>query len=305
MQKREKVLLACVVGLLGVVGLFYLYGLMADSFDQRDQQISALESEIRGKQLQVLKGKKSAQRLAEYNARSLPSETALARSLYQNWLIGLIDKIGLACGITSQEPQVQRNSYSRLSFTISGQGTLPQIVQLLHAFYSSGYLHQVRLLNIERLEDGKFELLFAVEALSLPDATERERLPKAKPQVVLADLAEYQTTFMQRNIFAPYTAPEAVQVAEVQPRPAPKPTFDAAKFTTVSAILHFKGQPQVWLNNRTTGEVLRLGVGSAFEVGNIRGTIERIGLRDVDVLADGRRWTLALGANLRDATTPN
>jgi hypothetical protein len=301
-QKREKILLAAVLVLVGVMGLNYVYGRLQQQFDERQQQISALRRDISRKKLQVLKGTRASKRLSQFQDRSLPAEAEFARSLYQNWLIGLVEEAGISGGVTSQSPQTQRGAFDRLSFTVAGAGSLEQVVRLLHEFYTANHLQQVRMLSLKPLDEGKrFDMILAIEALAVPGAAHADRLPSpGPPRLRMTQLAAYQKPIAERNIFAPFKPPAPPKVVEAPP--PPPPSFDAARHTTVSAIISKDGRPQVWLNNRTSGKVLRLDEGSQFEVGALRGTIQRIGLRDVEVLAGGKRWLLTLGEHLREGT---
>jgi hypothetical protein len=301
MQKREKILLGLVVALVGILGLRYGYDWVGQQFERRQQRILALRKEVQTKEFQVLKGNKASQRMASYESRSLPSDRELARSLYQHWLIGLVDKAGLAGGVTSQAPRTQRGEFDRLSFTLNAQGTLTKVVQLLHSFYDAGHLHQVKSLTINPLQDGqKFDLMLAIEALALPRTENTTSLAEvASPRPRTMELAAYTKDIVDRNIFAPYKPP--TPPVTVAPKPAP-PAFDVAKHTKVSGIVSQNGQSQVWLSNRTTGEVLRLGEGSAFNVGNLSGVVERIGTHDIEIVADGQRLLLAIGESLREGS---
>lgn len=293
MQQREKILLACVLALLGLMGLRYGYGMVTAAFDARENQITALRRDISKKELEVLAGRRASKRLAAYEARSLPADAERAQSLYQDWLIDLLDESGLAGGVISQAPQSKRNSFHRLNFTLSGEGSLSEVVRLLHGFYAANHLHQVRSLMLKPAKEGReFELLLTVEALALPGALHTTALPAA-PSARLdpADLAAYQQPITERNLFAPYEPPREEE---------PPPEFDVARYTTVSAIVHSNGRRQVWLNNRVSGDVLKLHEGGQFEVGSLRGQVDRIGRRAVEIRLDDQRWLLELGETLRD-----
>lgn len=306
MQKREKLLLYAVLALVGLMGVRWGYNAIGGMFDQREAQINSLRSEISRKEILVEKGRRTAKRLAEYEARSLPVDKEAARSQYQHWLMSLVDKSGLKGGVTSQSPQSQRGVFDRLTFTINAAGSLDQLVRLLYDFSAASHLHQVRMLSVKPSEGGKHvEVLLSVEALSLPTAKNATQLVTAESgRLQRADLAAYRKAIVDRNLFAEYTPPERpvsrspVAVAPVRP---PAPPFDPAKYTTVTGIIHEYGRPEVWLNNRTSGKLMRLEVGGAFEVGDLSGTIASIGANVVEVSINGQRTKLTLGQSLRDA----
>lgn len=88
-------------------------------------------------------------------------------------------------------------------------------------------------------------------------------------------------------------------------RPPPRPAgFDQSKFTVLSGVIEVDGERQIWLHNRTQRDgMLKLGIGDAFEVGTIKGTVESIGLTDFTFVSDdGKVRRLAKGGSLHEAT---
>jgi hypothetical protein len=301
MQKREKILLFAVLALVGLMGLRYGYGWIEGQFDERNDRITSLESEISRKEMLVTKALRAKQRMIVYEARSLPADREAARSQYQNWLTGLVDKSGLAGGVTSQVPQTQRGIFDRHTFTMNASGNLSQVVKFLYDFFSANHLHQLKGLSLKPTEKGsRLDVSMTVEAVSVPTAKNVDKLSvESSDRLKLASAADYQKAIAGRNFFVAYTAPSAKPSVASE---GPTPPFDAAKYTTVSGIVNEFGRPQVWLNNRTSGDILRLSEGSDFKVGAIRGTIARIDADAVEVQLDGRRMKLTLGQSLRDAT---
>src|SRR5215212_8354203 len=92
MQKREKQLAAAVAVLFTVVGGKYVVESWQTSVSQRSVRIANLEKDIAQKELKLTRGRQAGARLAGYEKRSLPADRQLARSLYQNWLRGLVDR---------------------------------------------------------------------------------------------------------------------------------------------------------------------------------------------------------------------
>jgi Tfp pilus assembly protein PilO len=91
--------------------------------------------------------------------------------------------------------------------------------------------------------------------------------------------------------------PEPPRVVE-----APKPMFDLAKYTVLTAVLSINDEAQVWLLVQPTGETRRLQVGDQFTIGSVKGEVLEIGLDDVILKVDGKTRRLVKGGTLSDAT---
>ena len=94
LQRREKILAGSALGLLVLVGLWFLF-FAGDSrsAEQLIAEESKLTNEIESKQKQVQAAGRDAKRFAEWQRRALPPDPVLARSLYQNWIGGLAAKV--------------------------------------------------------------------------------------------------------------------------------------------------------------------------------------------------------------------
>ena len=89
-----------------------------------------------------------------------------------------------------------------------------------------------------------------------------------------------------------------VAVRPDPPAPEPKAYFEDAEFAVVTAITEVNGQKQLWLNVRTSGELMKLNEGDRFTVKRLQGIVTRIGEKDIDVAAAGERRRFELGENL-------
>lgn len=94
-----------------------------------------------------------------------------------------------------------------------------------------------------------------------------------------------------------------IQVDVTDPPPPrkpdpPKPAFDTAGFAVVTGIVEVNGEPQVWIDNRTEGKLLKLKEGDAVEVGNFHGKIERIFPKRIEVRTDDKLLSIQYGQNL-------
>src|SRR5690606_36942700 len=97
----------------------------------------------------------NVERLDAWRERSLPSDERQAGTLYQNWLLQLMD----SPVVKLQNAQVEAARASRLGenlrlpFTVSGRGSLAQVTAFLHGFYRSGQLHKITRLTLAPQED--------------------------------------------------------------------------------------------------------------------------------------------------------
>lgn len=306
LQKREKVLAAVVAALLLILGGRMGFRVLYSPLSMRQAEVEALAQRIADRQSKVEAAMAAQARLAEYRHRSLPSDPQVARSLYQNWLLELADRIKLkGRKVESSDGRVVKGIYHNLPFTVRGEGSLEQLVQFLFEFYSAGHLHRIRRLSIKPQEKSSdLELIILIEALSLVDADRRDKLTTLPGnRLAQSDLSVYRKNIVARNLFAPYRPPVVAQPPPPRERPKPPDPIDPSRFAYVTAIVQVDGQPQVWVKARTKDENLRLREGQRVEIGSFKGVIFRIADRHVEIAVDGKSdgkpLVVALGEPLR------
>jgi Tfp pilus assembly protein PilO len=304
MQKREKMLAAVVASLVVLLVCYSLVGRVLDAFSSRRTQISTLKAALHEKQNQEKNGQQAARQLAEWEHRSLPSNQAMARTLYQTWLVQATDRVKLKnANIDPGRGSDHRKIYFSLPFTLQARGSLDQVVAFLHEFYSANHLHQLRSASIKPVQNSTdLDLNFSIEALVLPGADRRDELNEEKSdRLKLATLDAYKQKITTRNLFAQYTPPVPKTIVSTQPSTTPRPSFDPAKFAVLTAILEVGDGPQAWVSVKTSGEVIRLREGDKVSVGQFNGTVTRINVSDIEIEAEGKRRQLALGKSLPQA----
>jgi hypothetical protein len=181
------------------------------------------------------------------------------------------------------------------------RGSLEQAVAFLHDFYSANHLHQLRELSIKPATSARtLDLNFTIEALVLPGADREDALNDEKGnRLVHATLASYRDPIVKRNLFAEYIPPRPpAPTVRVEPPSAPPPAFDPSKFAVLTAVLEVSGEPQAWINVRTTGEVLRRRQGEKVKVGDYEATIKRINTTSIELETRGKSHLVALGKSL-------
>lgn len=306
MQPREKKLAIAVALLLTLALGFFGFGAVRDALDTRAARLTGLEQEVMQREAEVRRGEAALRRRQALVRRSLPSDRPLARSLYQNWLLSQVEKAQVAdVELSSQLAGSRPGMYDRLAFSVSGRGSLEQIVRLLHAFHEAGHLHQVRRMSVKPGDNPRqLQLNLGVEVLLLPQARGTSIPDEPVRRLQHGPVDAYAAKIVGRNFFAPYSPPPPPpRVASSAPAAPKPPSFDPAKFAFVTGILSdSSGRPEVWLNVRTTGETLRLGVGESFQVGALQATVAQISARQVVLVTEGKRLQVGLGQNLREAT---
>ncbi len=302
LKKREKILAAVTASLLVLfVGRFLVSAWRGPANRLRADR-DKKRTEVDVKQKRLAKGQQAEQRLAELNRRSLPSDPETARSLYQGWLFALSEEAGFdGTKVETSEGRARGNIYHGLHFSVNAEASLDQLTEFLHKFYSAGHLHRIRNLKIQPTAKGQnLELVFSIEALSLPGADRQDKLSGvASDRLAAADLEEYRKAIGGRNLFAAYEPPRP-ELPKTGGPPEP-PKFDPTKYAYLTGIVNgVDNEPEVWLLARTSGKTQKLHKGDTFEVGELKGKILHINRRDAEVEIDGQRWLFPIGDNLHE-----
>ncbi len=213
MNQRERTL-AIVVGVLMLCAVLYYGGKKAyDVIAARNEQLTKLEEELDLKREQSARGTIAGRLLTTYESCTLPEQRAVASSHYTAWLRNWVESAGIYGGdvkyarrfttvIVDKEPV-----HEVLEFTVMCDGTLPQLVQMLYAFYSQDYLHRIKNLSIVPRQDQILRLTFTIEAISMPGASDEQLEDRPAHRLALDSLEDYNQTIVYRNPYAPANKP--------------------------------------------------------------------------------------------------
>lgn len=288
MKPRERLLavgFGAVVVLLGGNWAYESY--IEEPLAKRQRRAEQLEEKIAAEEKKQGDSLKALRALEQWEARSLPADPQIARSLYQAWLLELVGRAELQNpNVDSAEPSNRKGMFTALAFSVRGRASLAQLTRFLHDFYSAGHLHRIQSLSVTPLaRDGQLDLSIAIEALVLPGADRKDRLSDvAADRLALPTPADYNS-IAQRDIFGTGGA------------------FDAAAHAYLTAVLEVDGRSEAWFSLRSTDEMLKLAAGDKIEVGQFRGAVAEVYGSDVVIESDGERWLLTVGESLAEASS--
>ncbi|MCO6458501.1 MAG: cadherin repeat domain-containing protein [Pirellulaceae bacterium] len=207
MSRREKLLLAAVALLVVVFVGIWAVQQVSGWFSLREDQIATLEEEIRTKEFTRLRGTRAAEQLAVWESQALPEDRELARSMYQSWLLQAVENVDLQD--VKVDPVGGRpvgDVYFIHPFNVSGRGNLEQLVAFLYDFHAADLLHRIERMTVTPIRDSKLlDIVFTVEAVSLPGSSNVDKLPVERRSSRLAwdSLEKYQAPILRRNLFGP------------------------------------------------------------------------------------------------------
>jgi hypothetical protein len=289
MLKYRKQMLLAVMGLLLLgYGGDWLWSTLTEPIQSLRQKQQTLRKDIDRRQLEVAKARQAAKTLAAWSQESLPADPQVARSLYQAWLLELVNRLGLTGPSVDSTQPSERNGYVSMTFSLQARGTLDQWTRFLYEFYRSGQLHQLRSVAFTPIsKHDQLDMVFSIEALVLPGANSEERLSDAvSDRLAFERLQDYQPV-VRRNLFGASGA------------------ADPTDQTLLTGIHSVNGVPEAWftLRHETDPEraVAKLRLGQTLVIGEFQAKLLEIAEQDVTLEADGERWLVAIGESLTQA----
>lgn len=207
MKDRERLLTIGIGGLMVIVACCLTWSYIYGQFEEKSTRLERVEKDLSKKKLEQLSVQKASKRLSEYEAKSLPRDVDLARSLYSTWLLRTADQDVKLKLVEVQPLAVRpiRGTYQRMSFSLVGRGTISQMADLLYRFHSADWLHRIDSLRIEPVKNSKeVDLSLTISAASVNTAAKSEALPTRIDQdFVSKPLSYYLDPILERNKFRP------------------------------------------------------------------------------------------------------
>lgn len=179
----------------------------------RERQLNRINKEIKQAEDVIFDAADAADRLAGLEQYSLPYDIELARSRYQDWLLGLVKQCDLESprvdagnptpvSIRNRRTRKPQEIYHRYGFSVRGRGSLHQITRFLYEFYRAGHLHKVSSIALNPVAGGKqLDVTVAIEALGLTRCERESELSSEQiDRLAHSDLRDYQSV-VYRNVF--------------------------------------------------------------------------------------------------------
>ena len=216
MTPRVKWLLIAGLAVFGLYGLDSLY---RSWIERPNQQLTAKLDDLNGvlnaSKSEQLVAQKQGKRLESFAARALPDDPQLARSLYQQWLLNLVETNELtSASVDAAQPiQVEIRSRTkkgkrqlvghRINYSLRGQATLAKLSGFLNDFRKAGHLHKIRAITLNPIgNEGRLDADLTIEVLCLEASANKEQLGLWE---VVDEAAIAPSTYdhlVRRNLFA-------------------------------------------------------------------------------------------------------
>ncbi|MBL9164539.1 MAG: mechanosensitive ion channel family protein [Planctomycetaceae bacterium] len=296
MTSREKMLIGAVAAAgalwFGTQGLTR-YREAVDRHTNLQLEAERALSEARTAEL---RGQRARKQVNEWRNQSLPTNREVAESLYQDWLRAQLTGAGMTVTQIADKSGSARNpQFAEVAVEVRAEGSLAQLADFLHRFYSGPHLHRISTATITAADGGqKLTCGMTATALILPDAKRTDKLAEGEPQPIegVKSLDEVRQRLTDRNLFVAH-APKSGGEASVDTSAA------EAEFT--GAVYGSDGW-QSWVRNKTSGAVSRFEVGDAIEFGTLKGKVVEIEDRRMVIETEKGRVELRAGQNFSQTT---
>lgn len=291
MTHREKTL----TGAVAAAGLlwFGMGGLTRyrDAVSRNDAVKADAQQLLDDANMRVIEGQHARRQLRNWEAQSLPRRIDVAQSLYQDWLREQLTGAGLEVTQLVERSSTRGSQrFEELGFDVTATGTLAQLTDFLHRFYSAVHLHRVTTTTLTATDNGqKLSINLTIGALALPGANREDKLAEGEPRELASPLEEVRTRLVSRNLFAPPT-----------PKAEKGPDGEAAD--TYFSWQDYTGSGRrIGLRTKASGKMNYFYEGDRVEVGQFKGKVFEIEDRRVVFETDKGKMELRIGQPLSEA----
>jgi hypothetical protein len=203
-RERKMALGMASVAAVGVLA-FLGYEMFLQPLWDMDDQLVLVQQEVKQKEDRVAEIEAAKLRMQRWKQLSLPNNLELSRREYEIYLDGLLRESGFAAAGFSVQPRPPEKSllttaskglvYTRLPYQVVGHSTLANLVTMMDRFYRTGFLHQIKRLQVTRptgtgsqAQTGLLDIHMLVEALIVAKTDDRPMLlPAVDRRLLLVD----------------------------------------------------------------------------------------------------------------------
>ncbi len=218
MSKREQILAIAVGGVVGVLGVQFVYSSLRAGIIAKQNQLAGLEKKIETHDKKLTDCTLSLKRMNDLKTKSLPKNAEAAKNQYSDWLSELATKSGVENAQVEHQPAagIRSDGYTAHRFLLSGEVRLDNLVKLLHGYYNRDYLQRIRGLKLTQLptnpEVAKIRL--DTEAISLSTAELKQPPSLASSGRVPQSVDDYLQAILEKNPFTPPNKAPRFDLAE-------------------------------------------------------------------------------------------
>jgi hypothetical protein len=297
MTSRERTL----IGAVGAAGLLWFgtQGLSRyrEAVDRNATVQLEAERSLSEARAAELRGQRARKQVNEWRSRSLPTNREVAESLYQDWLREQVVAAGMTVTQIADKSGSARNpQFGEVAVEVRAEGSLAQLVEFLHRFYSGPHLHRISSATLTTADGGqKLTFGMTATALILPDAKRTDTLAEGDPQPIdgVKSLDDVRKRLTDRNLFAAYAA---------KTDGGQKSADNTAAEAEFSATVYGSDGWQAWVRNKSSGAVSRFEKGDAIEFGALKGKVVELESRRMVIETDKGRVELREGQNFSQTT---
>jgi preprotein translocase subunit YajC len=213
MNRRERLLAALIALLALMMACYFLVTSVQNTLAARQATLAGLRKQWQEQDRTLQKAARANRILSQLQQRSLPTDREQATSLYQQWLLNLVDWLGFVDpSVLVTDRRASGGYYEQVRFEVAAQATLEQLTDFLAAFYSSGDLHRIQLLTVKPIKDSRHvDILIGIEAISLPGSKRNTVGDVTSNRFTSDQLAAMEKTILDRSMFFPANKPPLFQ----------------------------------------------------------------------------------------------
>jgi hypothetical protein len=261
MKKREKILAALVLGLVGIFVLgFAVRGFFLKPLKDLDKQTALLREKIAKINQERREYFDAEETLKKITQRTFSADLNQASARSGEIITREIATAGLNEGDFTRLPVGPRKlkGASEIGWSIQGKGDLARMINLLYLLQTSPHLHRIEGVTLSSSEKpGEIKARFLYLTLVVEPAPEVDPV-EIKRQLTLESPERFTyNRIVDRDILRPY-----IKAPVPKPEPgAPAPTPTGPESFRVVSLSEWNGRPEVHIRDLAHEKTLRFAPG--------------------------------------------